>query len=66
MRKRRTVTLDDDVIYGVKRVSESRRRSFRETMNDLLRSALTKEDENRPVRAVRTKPFDMGYEPPEL
>ncbi len=37
---RTTVTLDDDVIVRVKRASQSRGASFRDTLNDLLRAAL--------------------------
>jgi Arc/MetJ family transcription regulator len=37
---RTSVTLDDDVAARVKRESQSRGASFRDTLNDLLRAAL--------------------------
>ena len=57
---RTTVTLDDDVVDGVKRESRSRGISFRDTLNDLLRTALSVE--NRPLRrTLNIKPLHMGY-----
>ncbi|HYZ87577.1 MAG TPA: hypothetical protein VE621_24390 [Bryobacteraceae bacterium] len=38
MSTRTTVTLDDDVLERVKRESRSRGASFRDTLNDLLRT----------------------------
>jgi hypothetical protein len=37
---RTTVTLDDDVVDRIKRESQSRGASFRDSLNDLLRAAL--------------------------
>jgi plasmid stability protein len=60
MSVRTTVTLDDDVIDRVKRESRSRGASFRDTLNDLLRTALS--PENRPRRrTLKIKPIHMGY-----
>jgi hypothetical protein len=62
MSVRTTVTLDDDVIQRVKRESRSRGASFRETLNDLLRTALNSED--RPLRrTLKIKPVHMGFRP---
>jgi hypothetical protein len=63
MSVRTTVTLDDDVIDRVKRVSRSRGASFRETLNELLRTALVGLDKKSPVRTLKIKPFPMGYKP---
>jgi metal-responsive CopG/Arc/MetJ family transcriptional regulator len=60
---RTTVTLDDDVIERVKRVSRSRGQSFRETLNELLRSALLEKSSRPPRKAFRVKPSHMGYRP---
>jgi hypothetical protein len=57
---RTTVTLDDDVIDRVKQESRSRGASFRDTLNDLLRSALARPDKPR-RRALTIKPVSMGY-----
>jgi hypothetical protein len=46
---RKTVTLDDDVVARVKRESQSRGASFRDTLNDLLGTALLGID-NQPRR----------------
>ncbi|MCW5978090.1 MAG: hypothetical protein KIT09_08425 [Bryobacteraceae bacterium] len=62
MSVRTTVTLDDDVVERVRRESRSRGASFRDTLNDLLRTALS--IENRPRRrTLRIKPAHMGYRP---
>lgn len=59
---RTTVTLDDDVVDRVKRESRSRGASFRDTLNDLLRTALS--IETRPQRrTLKIKPAHMGYRP---
>ena len=59
---RTTVTLDDDVVDRVKRESRSRGASFRDTLNDLLRAALS--NENRPRRrTIKIRPSHMGYRP---
>jgi len=60
MSVRTTVTLDDDVVDRVKRESRSRGASFRDTLNDLLRTALSVE--NRPRRrTLKIEPAHMGY-----
>jgi hypothetical protein len=59
---RTTVTLDDDVAARVKRESQSRGASFRDTLNDLLRVALLSAG-NMPRRTLKIKPAHMGYKP---
>jgi hypothetical protein len=60
---RTTVTLDDDVAERVKRESRSRGISFRDTLNDLLRTALLGVDNMPRRRTLRIKPTHMGYKP---
>jgi hypothetical protein len=60
---RTTVTLDDDVLARVKRESQSRGASFRDTLNDLLRAALLGVDNKPRRRTLRIKPTHMGYKP---
>lgn len=59
---RTTITLDDDVAARVKRESQTRGLSFRETLNELLRSALLSTGKT-PRRTLQIKPFHMGYNP---
>lgn len=57
---RTTITLDEDVVERVKRESRARGASFRDTLNDLLRMALSLE--NRPQRrTLKIMPSPMGY-----
>ena len=57
---RTTVTLDEDVMERVKRESRSRGASFRDTLNDLLRTALSLKV--RPQRrTLKIEPVHMGY-----
>ena len=58
---RTTVTLDDDVLDRVKRESQSRGASFRDTLNDLLRLALLQQDKKPRRRALKITPVHMGY-----
>ena len=60
---RTTVTLDDDVVERVKQESRARGASFRQTLNDLLRLALS--NTKSPARRgnFRIKPLHMGYRP---
>ncbi len=57
---RTTVTLDDDVVDRVKRESRSRGASFRATLNDLLRTALSLQTRAQ-RRTLKIKPVRMGY-----
>jgi hypothetical protein len=60
---RTSVTLDDDVAARVKRESQSRGASFRDTLNDLLRAALLDTGKKARGRTLRIKPTHMGYKP---
>jgi hypothetical protein len=60
---RTTVTLDDDVAERVKRESRSRGASFRDTLNDLLRTALVHQADKPKRRKLLIKPSHMGYRP---
>jgi len=57
---RTTVTLDEDVVEGVKLASRSRGSSFRDTLNDLLRFALLSQKSQVKRRSFKVKPFDLG------
>ena len=59
---RTTVTLDDDIVDRIKGVSRSRGASFRDTLNDLLRLALSSENRPQP-RTLTIQPVHMGYRP---
>jgi len=63
MSTRTTVSLDDDVVARVKRESLSRGVSFRETLNDLLRTALLGIDYKPCRRALAIRPTHMGHKP---
>jgi hypothetical protein len=60
---RTTVSLDDDVVARVKRESLSRGASFRDTLNDLLRTALLGIDYTPRRRALVILPTHMGHQP---
>lgn len=60
---RTTVTLDDDVAARVKRESQSRGASFRDTLNDLLRTALLGVGNQSRRRTLIIKPAHMGHKP---
>ena len=50
-----------ELIERVKRESRSRGEPFRDTLNDLLRTALLHLDRSPPRRALRIKPTHMGF-----
>jgi hypothetical protein len=60
---RTTVTLDDDVVERVKAESRSRGASFKETLNDLLRVALTRQASERPRIPFKVKAYHLGKHP---
>ena len=62
MSKRTTVTLDDDLLFRIKEISRTRRVSFSEALNELLRTALN-EKPLRSVELFKIEPVDMGYRP---
>jgi len=59
---RTTVTLDDDVIERVKLECQARRASFRDTLNELVRTGLLHSG-SRKRRSLRVRPFPMGLRP---
>lgn len=60
---RTTVTLDNDVAARVKRESQSRGVSFRETLNELLRTALLGIENKPHCRTLRIEPMPLGLKP---
>jgi hypothetical protein len=58
---RTTVTLDEDILERVKRESRSRGASFRDTLNDLLRTALLQQDKKPHRRKLKITPVNMGF-----
>ena len=61
MSTRTTIRLDEDVLERVKRESRSRGVPFRETLNDLLRTALVALETQPRRRSIKIKPAHMGY-----
>ena len=59
---RTTVTLDEDVVERVKEESRSHGVPFRETLNNLLRAALTEGRQGKP-RELSIEPHHGGYYP---
>jgi hypothetical protein len=59
---RTTVTLDEDVLERVKEVSKSTGTSFKDALNNLLRSALVQPNEV-PTRNLKLQTSNMGYYP---
>ena len=60
---RTTVTLDEDVLDRVKQESRSRGASFRDTLNDLLRSALLANQSPPRRPKFKVRPTHMGLMP---
>jgi hypothetical protein len=60
---RTTVTLDRDVLERVRRESRSRGASFRETLNDLLRFALSAQRQKPDRGSFRVEPARVGLRP---
>jgi hypothetical protein len=63
MSTRTTVALDEDVLERVKEESRTRGASFRDTLNDLLRVALTAQTRPPFKRTLKIKPRNMGLKP---
>jgi hypothetical protein len=62
---RTTVTLDEDVLNRVRDHSKATGRSFRETLNELVREALAaKQDNGRRKREFRIDPVPMDIPRP--
>jgi hypothetical protein len=60
---RTTIVLDEDVLERVKLESRTRGASFKDTLNDLLRTALAAPQRAPRRRKFRVKPSHMGYRP---
>jgi hypothetical protein len=60
---RTTVTLEEDVLARVKRESRARGASFKDTINDLLRTALLNVDKKPKKRMFPMNPTHMGQKP---
>jgi hypothetical protein len=60
---RTTVTLDEDVVERVKQQSRARGKSFRETLNELLRTALVATETQPRRRKLDLVPHHGGYYP---
>lgn len=61
---RTTVTLDEDVLNRVKDESKATGRSFRETLNELVRDGLlAKQNSRKRKRELRIIPLNMGPRP---
>jgi len=58
---RTTITLDDDILERVKDESRSRGKSYKETINGLLRLALLNQEIKTPARKFKITPVHLGY-----
>lgn len=58
---RTTVTLDDDVLERVKDESRNQGKSFRDTLNNLLRFALLAQKRAPSTRRLEIKSSSMGF-----
>jgi hypothetical protein len=63
MSTRTTVTLEDDVLERVRDESRRRGKSFRETLNELLRTALVAPNLAAQRRHFKIKPSPVGLRP---
>lgn len=58
---RTTLTIDDDVEFGLKRIQEAEpKRSFKEIVNDVLRQGLKTPTAKAPKKRFVVKPFSLG------
>ncbi|HEY1338100.1 MAG TPA: CopG family transcriptional regulator [Bryobacteraceae bacterium] len=60
---RTTVTLDEDVLERVKEESKQRGASFKDTINELLRTALVLANKPAPRRKFKVRARKMGIIP---
>lgn len=58
---RTTVTLDEDILERVKQESRSRGTSFKETLNELLRTILSGQQAQPIRRNFKVRPFETGF-----
>jgi hypothetical protein len=57
---RTTVTLEDDVLDRVKTISRERGESFKDTLNELLRTAILQVQQKSNAPKFRIKAYPMG------
>ena len=58
---RTTLTIDDDVAFGLKKIQESdREKSFKEIVNETLRRGLNGSPKNNPKKPFKVKAFKLG------
>jgi hypothetical protein len=60
---RTTVTLDPDVADRLSRLAHARRASFKETLNDVLRRGLARQEAAAEGRPFVVKPHRSGFRP---
>jgi len=60
---RTTVTLDDDVVERVQRHARLLGKSFKDALNELVRTGLVAAESPPAKSKSRVKPFHMGYRP---
>lgn len=60
---RTTLTLDDDVAAKLKAEARRSGRSFKETVNSMLRLALNRRRDVRPAKRFVVRPSVMGLKP---
>jgi hypothetical protein len=57
---RTTLTIDDDVAYGLKKRQKAEPdKSFKQIVNELLRSSL-ESNKSKPIKPFKVRPFRMG------
>ena len=58
---RTTLTIDDDVAFGLKRIQESEsEKSFREVINEVLRRGLTSPKPKQSRKKFKVKAYPLG------
>jgi hypothetical protein len=58
---RTTLTIDDDVAFGLRKVQESNpEKPFKQLVNDVLRRGLKTNLTNRPRKRFRIEPLNLG------
>lgn len=58
---RTTLTIDDDVAFGLKRLQDSDpKKPFKEIVNDLLRKGLKAPKTSKDQKKFKVKAFDLG------
>lgn len=58
---RTTLTIDDDVAFGLRRLQEAdRNRSFKEIVNDTLRKGLKPTNQKQAKKKFKVKAFSLG------